>query len=118
MRGLEYLPGAPVLFTLVVALLALPFDLAGFEPFAAYVFRSSGVATFAVPGLGFVASAFVSQACCRFGCPTGALLNFVRARGATDGFSRRDAAALALGAVAFLLNAHHLALVLSIKGGS
>ena len=115
MRGLEYLPGAPVLFTLVVALLALPFDLAGLEPFAAYVFRSSGVATFAVPGLGFVASAFVPQACCRFGCPTCALLNFVRARGATDGFSRRDAAALALGAVAFLLNAYHLALMRLVR---
>ena len=118
MRGLEYLPGALVLFILVVAMLALPFDLAGLEPFAAYVFRSSAVATFAVAGLGFVASAFVPQAYCRFGCPTGALLNFARARGATDGFFRRDAVALALVAVAFLLNAHHLALVLSIKGGS
>ena len=118
MRGLEYLPGALVLFILVVAMLALPFDLAGLEPLAAYVFRSAGVATLAVAGVGLVASAFVSQACCRFGCPTGALLNFVRARGATDAFSRRDAATLALGAVAFLLNPHHLALMLRIKEGS
>ena len=115
MRGLEYLPGALVLFILVVAMLALPFDLAGLEPFAAYVFRSSGVATFAVPGLGFVASAFVPQACCRFGCPTGALLNFARARGATDGFFRRHTVALALVAVAFLLNAYHLALMRLVR---
>jgi len=114
-RGLGYLPGALVLFTLVVALLALPFDLAGLEPFAAYVFRSAGVATLAVAGVGLVASAFVPQAYCRFGCPTGALLNFVRARGATDGFSRRDAAALALVAVAFLLNAHHLAVLRLVR---
>jgi len=114
-RGLGYLPGALVLFTLVVALLALPFDLAGLEPFAAYVFRSAGVATLAVAGVGLVASAFVPQAYCRFGCPTGALLNFVRARGATDGFSRRDAAALALVAVAFLLNAHHLAFLRLVR---
>ncbi len=107
-RGLEYLPFALVFFTLAVALLALPFDLAGLEPFAAYVIRSAGVATLAVAGVGLVASFFVPQAYCRFGCPTGALLNFVRARGPTDRFSRRDSAALALVALAVALHAHHL----------
>lgn len=107
-RGLEFLPGALLFFTLVVALLALPFDLAGLEPFAAYVIRSAGVATLAVAALGLVASFFVPQAYCRFGCPTGALLNFVRTRGVTDTFSRRDFAALALVGFAVALNFHHL----------
>ncbi len=116
-RGLEYLPGALLLFTLVVALLALPFDLAGLEPFAAYVIRSAGVATLAVAGLGLVASFFVPQAYCRFGCPTGALLNFVRARGTTDTFSRRDVAALVLVGVALALNAQHLTVLRLIQVG-
>jgi polyferredoxin len=107
-RGLEQLPFALLFFTLVVALLALPFDLAGLEPFAAYVIRSAGVATLAVAAVGLVASFFVPQAYCRFGCPTGALLNFVRARGATDTFSRRDFAALVLVGFAVALNFHHL----------
>ncbi len=51
------------------------------------------------------------QAYCRFGCPTGALLNFVRARGATDRFSRRDAVALVFVLLAIALNVHHLAMI-------
>ena len=115
-RGLEFLPGALLAFTVVMAAVALPFDLAGLEPFAAYIIRSAGVATLTVAALGLVASLFVPQAYCRFGCPTGALLNFVRARGATDRFSRRDAAALGLVALAALLNWKYLSLALWIKG--
>ncbi len=115
-RGLEILPGALLFFTLVVAMVALPFDLAGLEPFAAYVIRSAGVATLAVAGIGLVASFFVPQAYCRFGCPTGALLNFVRARGATDSFSRRDAVALGLVVLAFALNLNQLAVLRWIQG--
>jgi hypothetical protein len=83
---------------------ALPFNLAGLEPFDAWVFRTAGIATLGVAAVGLVASVFVPQAYCRFGCPTGALLNFVRARGATDHFSTRDAAALVLVAIAGALN--------------
>jgi hypothetical protein len=113
---LEILPGALLGFTLVVALLALPFDLAGLEPFAAYVIRSAGVATLGVAGVGLVAAFFVPQAYCRFGCPTGAVLNFVRARGVTDTFSRRDAVALGLVALAVALNFQHLAVLRWIQG--
>ncbi|MSU24662.1 MAG: 4Fe-4S binding protein [Opitutus sp.] len=115
-RGLEYLPAGLLLFTLLVALLALPFDLAGLEPFAAYVFRSAGVATLAVAGLGLAASFFVPQAYCRFGCPTGTLLNFVRARGVTDRFTRRDAAALLFVALATALHWAYLPITLWTKG--
>jgi polyferredoxin len=115
-RSLALLPGALVLFALVVALLALPFDLAGLEPFDAYLVRSAGWATLAVAGIGLVASVFVPQAYCRFGCPTGALLNFVRARGPTDRFSRRDFAALGLLAVAAAINAQYLPLIGWVKG--
>ncbi len=115
-RGLEFLPGALLLLVLVTALLALPLDLAGLEPFAAYVVRSAGWATLVVAGVGLVASAFVPQAYCRFGCPTGALLNFVRARGATDGFSRRDAAALGFVMCAAALRWGYLPLMQWVRG--
>ena len=80
------------------------------------VIRSAGVATLAVAGIGLVAAFFVPQAYCRFGCPTGALLNFVRTRGATDSFSRRDTVALGLVLLAFALNQNQLALLRWIQG--
>lgn len=115
-RGLEYLPFALLLFVLVIAMLALPFELAGIEPFDAYLVRSAGIATVGVAVVGLVASFFVPQAYCRFGCPTGALLNFVRARGPTDHFSRRDAAALLLVAIALGLNWAYVPIFVWMKG--
>jgi NosR/NirI family transcriptional regulator, nitrous oxide reductase regulator len=115
-RSLEYLPVALLFLVLIVALLALPLDLAGIEPFAAYVVRSAGWATLTVAVIGLVASFFIPQAYCRFGCPTGAALNFVRARGPTDGFSRRDATALVFVAVAVGLNWAYLPVMHWVRG--
>lgn len=115
-RGLEYLPAALLVFVLLVTMVALPFDLAGIEAFDAYLVRTAGVATLGVAVAGLVASFFVPQAYCRFGCPTGALLQFVRARGPTDHFSRRDVAGLLLVAIAVALNWNYLSLIAWIKG--
>jgi NosR/NirI family nitrous oxide reductase transcriptional regulator len=115
-RGLENLPFALLLLTLIVALTAIPLDLAGLEPFAAYIVHSAGLATLVVAAVGLLAACFVPQAYCRFGCPTGALLNFVRARGPTDRFSRRDTAALLLVGLAALLNWKYLTVILWLKG--
>jgi NosR/NirI family transcriptional regulator, nitrous oxide reductase regulator len=114
-RGLEYFPLGLLVLTLLVTMIALPLDLAGIEPFAAYIVRSAGVATISVAVIGLVASFFVPQAYCRFGCPTGALLNFVRARGPTDRFSRRDAAALILVLLAVVLNWKYLSVISWVK---
>lgn len=115
-RGLEFLPTALLGFVVVIALLAVPFELAGIEPFDAYLVRSAGWATLGVAVVGLAASAFVPQAYCRFGCPTGALLNFVRARGPTDSFSRRDAAALGLVALAVAINWNYVPIIVWVKG--
>ena len=53
---------------------------------------------------GLVASLFVPMAYCHYGCPTGALLNFIRARGRADRFGRADVAALLLVALAAALS--------------
>lgn len=115
-RGLELLPAALLCFVLVLGAMAVPFDFAGLEPFDAYLVRSAGWATIAVAVVGLVASAFVPQAYCRFGCPTGALLNFVRARGETDRFSLRDSAALGFLAVALALHVYYVPLIKLVKG--
>lgn len=101
--GLQWLPGLSLVFVLLVVMLQAPFDLAGLEPFDAWVIRSAGWATIAVAVVGLVASLFIPQAYCRYGCPTGALLEFVRSHGRNDRFGRRDIAAALLVALAFVI---------------
>lgn len=109
-RALRWLPGVLLLFVLLVVMLPLDFDLAGLEPFDAYLIRSAGVATITVAVAGLLAALCVPKAYCKYGCPTGALLEFVRARGAGDKFGRRDFAAGALLLVAFAMHWQHAAI--------
>jgi hypothetical protein len=102
--GLRWLPGLLVGMVLVITLLGLPIDVAHLEPFDAYSLRAAGVATIALAVVGLIASCFVPLAYCHYGCPTGAVLEFLRTRGPSDRFTRRDAAALGLVALAWGLS--------------
>lgn len=90
-RRLRYLPGVLLFMVIAIVMLALPIDLASIEPFDAYILGTAGIATLAIALGGLVAAFFVPQAYCKFGCPTGAVLEFVRARGPQDKFTARDA---------------------------
>ena len=94
--GLRWLPPLLLGVVILVSILVLPIDLADLEPFDAYIIRAAGWATITIAVTGLIASLFVPMAYCHYGCPTGALLNFVRARGPTDHFSRRDLSAALL----------------------
>jgi len=93
---LSLLPVGLLVWVAIVALRQLPFNLAAIEPFDAYVWRVAGWATVAIAIGGLAFSLLVPMAYCRFGCPTGAVLNYLRLQGAGDRLTRRDAAALAL----------------------
>ena len=101
--GLRWLPPLLLGCVLIITLLVLPVDVAHLEPFDAYVVRTAGWATLTIAITSLVASLFVPMAYCHYGCPTGALLAFVRTRGSADRFGRRDVAALALLAFGTLL---------------
>lgn len=92
-----------LLVVLAVTFLQLDFDLAGMEPFDAYLLKGAGLATIVVAVSGLVVSLLVPMAYCRFGCPTGWLLEFVRRRSGRDRFSGRDWGGLLLLAVALAL---------------
>ena len=102
--GLRWLPLLTLAMILGVVMLVLPHDLAAFEPFDAYALRAAGWATIAIAIAGLVAACFVPMAYCHYGCPTGALLNFIRGHGPADRFGRREIAALCLVLLAFVLS--------------
>jgi polyferredoxin len=99
-RLLTLLPALLLAWCVAVPLLALPFSLIDIEPFDAWVFRVAGWATIAIAIVGLSASLFVPMAYCRYGCPTGALLNFVRRRPRSERWTPRDWLAVGLAVLA------------------
>jgi NosR/NirI family nitrous oxide reductase transcriptional regulator len=89
-KWLKALPGALLTWCVIVAMLHLPFSLVDIEPFDAWVWRVAGWATISIAVVGLVASLFIPMAYCRFGCPTGAMLDFLRFNAHSDRLSRRD----------------------------
>ena len=89
-RALRLLPWVLLAAALVMILLRM--DLAKLEPFDAWVWRAAALVALAIGVAGLVASVFIPQAYCRYGCPTGALLAFVRSSGAQDRFGKKDGA--------------------------
>ena len=83
-----------MLFLSVVA--GLKLNLAAFEPFDAWVFRASGIASIVIAVVGLSASVFHPLAYCKFGCPTGALPRFLRTGSSQGRFESRDWLALGL----------------------
>ncbi len=87
-----------------LAALAWPrWSLGEAEPFDAWVLGTAVAIPLGLAVVGLLASVFIPQAYCKYGCPTGALLKFVRTRNADERWARRDSLAalvLAVGAAA------------------
>ncbi|MFG0240509.1 MAG: 4Fe-4S binding protein, partial [Gimesia chilikensis] len=56
----------------------------------AYLLTSAGIASLVIAVSGLVASIFVPQAYCHYGCPTGTIFEFVRSHGRADHFGKSD----------------------------
>lgn len=89
------LPGLLLITILVISFLDLPVDLAGFEPFDAWSIKGIGIATAAIAIISLIVSIWVPMGYCRYGCPTGFLLDLVK-KHPRGGFCRRDAWLLVL----------------------
>ncbi len=100
---LKLIPYMLLAWCVVVAMLALTFNLVDIEPFDAWVFRVAGVPTIAIAIVGLTASLFVPMAYCRYGCPTGAMLDYLRFGGRSGQWVRRDWFALSLLVLALVL---------------
>ena len=104
-RLLSLIPGVLLLLVVAVAMGAVPLSLVDVEPFDAYLIAIAGTATITIAVVGLLASAFVPMAYCRYGCPTGALLEYVRRNSRSDRLTIRDAIAVACLGVAWYLHA-------------
>ena len=86
-----------------LAALAWPrWSLGQAEPFDAWVLGTAVAIPLGLAIAGLLASVFIPQAYCKYGCPTGALLKYVRTSNADERWARRDTLAalvLAVGAV-------------------
>jgi uncharacterized protein with FMN-binding domain len=98
--SLAVIPTAFLLWCLVVALVPLPFSLVDIEPFDAWLIGIAGWATITVALVGLMAALFVPMAYCRYGCPTGMLLGYLRFSAQGDRWTLRDWTATALLVVA------------------
>ncbi|MEY4307096.1 MAG: Thiamine biosynthesis lipoprotein ApbE precursor, partial [Verrucomicrobiota bacterium] len=74
-----------------LAALAWPrWSLGQAEPFDAWILGAGVVIPLILAVVGLLASVFVPQAYCKYGCPTGALFKFVRSASQAESWSRRD----------------------------
>lgn len=102
---LARLPGTLLAIGVLLATFALGFDLAWLEPFDGWVLGTAAAISLSIAVVGLIASLFVPQAYCRFGCPTGELLRLLKSGGKRDRLYPRDllAGALVLVVAAVLL---------------
>jgi len=101
---LAMIPATLLLWVVIVAMCDLGFSLVDIEPFDAYLFSIAGWATIGVVVVGFLFSLFVPMGYCRFGCPTGAVLEWLRRHRRSDEFQTGDAVALLLLLLTLVLN--------------
>jgi Na+-translocating ferredoxin:NAD+ oxidoreductase RnfG subunit len=99
---LRRLPLLLLAWVVLVAMLHLSVSLVDIEPFDAWVWSIAGTATKLIFATGLAASLVVPMAYCRYGCPTGKLLDFLRTS-SHGGWTNGDHAAVALVALAVLL---------------
>ena len=100
---LQLIPALLLGLTLCIAMRHWNVNLASLEPFNAFVFWIAGPATLLVAAIGLVAAMFVPMAYCRFGCPTGTVLAYLRRQGRSGRWRSADLAAVLLLALALLL---------------
>jgi NosR/NirI family transcriptional regulator, nitrous oxide reductase regulator len=95
-RRLVYAPATILAFAFAGVLIWPTVDLASWEPFHAYLYPIASTATLVLAALSVGVSAVVPMAYCRFGCPTGSLLDYLRRSSASGRFGLGDAVALML----------------------
>ena len=89
-RLLTHLPSLLLMILVASIIMGSSWNLASFEAFDAWLWRSAGLATIVIAVLGLLASIVSPLAYCKYGCPTGALFKFLRKSAGTQSLGLRD----------------------------
>ncbi len=77
-RILKWIPGTMLSIAYIMLILRPAIDLSSWEPFHAYLFRMAGWGSIALAIGSLALASVVPMGYCRFGCPTGRLLDYLR----------------------------------------
>ena len=103
-RWLRCIPGC-MLVVAYLSLLAVPtIDLSSWEPFHAYLFRIAPWGAVALALGSLALSAMIPMAYCRWGCPTGRMIDYLRLSAASGRIQRTDLVAIGLLVLALSLS--------------
>lgn len=102
-KVLKLIPAALLGIVLLSGCGYIEINLASIEPFDAFSFRVAGWLTISIALVGLIVSLFVPMAYCRFGCPTGALLNFLRFNRRSYKVQLRDCIAIVMLVIAIVI---------------
>lgn len=102
-RWLMKVPGITLVIAYLTLLLVPRVDLSSWEPFHAYLFRFAGWGSIALAAATLGFSAVVPMGYCRFGCPTGSLLEYLRRTARSDRITAPDGVAAVLLGIALAI---------------
>ena len=102
-RWLRLIPFILLGGSFLAALLWPRWSLGQLEPFDAWLLSGVALSSVIIAVLGLVVAVFIPQGFCKYGCPTGALLNFTRTQNQQETWAKRDTFAALLLLVGALL---------------
>ena len=105
-RMLRSIPGLTLCAAYIGLILLPTIDLASWEPFHAYLFRIASWSSLVFAFATLAVSAVLPMGYCRFGCPTGRLLDYLKRTATSDRLQVGDA--VAVGLLIFALLCPHL----------
>ncbi|MEM0925184.1 MAG: 4Fe-4S binding protein, partial [Planctomycetota bacterium] len=101
-RMLVWVPGCLLVIAYLTLLVRPTADLSSWEPFHAYLFHLAPWLSIAFAAITLIAAAFLPMAYCRYGCPTGRLLDYLRRSASSDRIVFADVTAIGLLITAFI----------------
>ena len=94
--ALKWVPGLLLLLSVIISIFELPADMGNLEVFAAWFPTRASIFCLGLFIASLIFSCFVPKGYCKYACPSGRLLEYMRNKGRADRFGLSDALAALL----------------------